>query len=84
MVKCDMKSAVGFVIFVAVVVGLLLLFPGKTYPPIPDDDFHKALGDNSSCMDCHGPGKKNELKKTHPPKFDCLKCHASKAKKART
>jgi hypothetical protein len=79
-----MKSVFGFVIFVAAVVGFLLLFPGKTYPPIPDDDFHKALGDNSSCMDCHGAGKKNELKKTHPPKFDCLKCHASKAKKART
>jgi hypothetical protein len=82
MVKYAMKSAFAFIVFVAVVVGLLLLFPGKTYPPIPDDAFHKAMGDNSSCMECHGPGKKNELKKTHPPKFECLKCHAVKTKKA--
>ncbi len=72
----------GFIVFVVVVVGLLLLFPGKTYPPIPSDDLHKAAKDNAACLECHGQGKKNELKKSHPPKFDCIKCHVLKTKKA--
>ncbi len=76
-----MRSILGFIIFVIVVVGLLLLFPGKTYPPIPYDDLHKAAKDNEACVACHGPGKKDELKKTHPPKYDCLKCHRLSAKK---
>jgi len=77
-----MKSIFTFIVFVVVVVGLLLLFPGKTYPPIPGDDFHRAIRDNAACMECHGPGKKDELKKTHPPKYECLKCHRAEIKKA--
>jgi hypothetical protein len=70
-----MKSIVGFFIFVAVVVGFLLLFPGKKYPPIPSDAFHRAGQDIASCMECHGKGKKYAMKNTHPPKFECFKCH---------
>jgi hypothetical protein len=29
---------------------------------------------------CHGPGMQYEIKKTHPPKFECLKCHRRKVK----
>jgi hypothetical protein len=64
-----------FIIFVMIVVGFLFLLPGKQYAPIPDDGLHKAAGDVAACMKCHGPGKKNELKKTHPPKYECFKCH---------
>ena len=82
MIQWNMKSIVGFIVFVAVVVGLLLLFPGKTYPPIPDDQYHKVIRDNAACEECHGPGKKDELKKDHPPKFECLKCHRPSGKKS--
>jgi hypothetical protein len=74
-----MKSFMGFIIFVVVVVVVLLMFPGKEYPRIPDDGFHQGVTDPAACMDCHGPGRRYEIKKTHPPKFECLKCHRRKA-----
>jgi hypothetical protein len=66
---------VSFVIFILVIVGVLLLFPGKKYPPMPDDQVHRAAKDEKACMECHGPGKKDAMKKSHPPKFECFKCH---------
>jgi hypothetical protein len=75
MVKLIMKSIIGFLLFAAVVVGLLLLFPGKQYPRIPADEFHRAGQDVAACMNCHGQGKRYAMKKTHPPKFECFKCH---------
>jgi hypothetical protein len=74
-----MKSFMGFVIFVVVIVVVLLMFPGKEYPRIPDDAFHRGITDVAACMDCHGPGRQYEIKKSHPPKFECLKCHRRKA-----
>jgi hypothetical protein len=82
MVKCIMKGMLGFMIFALAVVALLLIFSGKEYPSIPDDDFHRGPRDNAVCVECHGPGKQNALKKNHPPKYECLKCHTPKAKKA--
>ncbi len=72
-----MKSKASFIIFVVAVVGVLLIytFTGKEYPAIPSDDFHRGVTTDAGCMGCHGPGKKYEMKKTHPPKFECLKCH---------
>ncbi len=72
-----MKGKWGFIIFVAAVVGILLVytFTGKEYPAIPSDDLHRGVTDTAGCMGCHGQGKKYEMKKTHPPKFECFKCH---------
>lgn len=72
-----MKSTIGFVVFVLVVIGLLYSISGKRYPRIPDDVLHRDVQTDSgaACMECHGPGKKSALKDTHPPKFECLKCH---------
>ncbi len=72
-----MKGKLSFIIFVVAVLGLLLFytFTGKEYPPIPSDDFHRGVTAEAGCMGCHGPGKKYAMKKTHPPKFECFKCH---------
>ncbi len=72
-----MKGKWGFLVFVAVVLGLLLVytFTGREYPLMPADDVHRDAKDVASCMKCHGAGKKYEMKKTHPPKFECFKCH---------
>jgi hypothetical protein len=72
-----MKGMLGFVILVLVIIGFLLLSPGKEYPPLPADKIHAGVAE-SSCMDCHGPGKSDALKKSHPPKFECDKCHKRK------
>jgi mono/diheme cytochrome c family protein len=72
-----MKGKMSFIIFVVAVVGLLLLytFTSEEFPRLPADAIHGAAITPEACMACHGPGKKNEMKKTHPPKFDCPKCH---------
>ena len=72
-----MKGIFGFILIGLVIVGFLLLFPGKEYPPLPNDDTHRAAVE-SACMTCHGPGKANALKQSHPPKFECGKCHKTK------
>jgi hypothetical protein len=72
-----MKGKLGFIVFVVVVVGVLLLytFTAKEYPRLPGDAMHRGVSAPAACMECHGPGKKYAMKKTHPPKFDCPKCH---------
>jgi hypothetical protein len=70
-----MKGIAGFAIFVLVVVGVLFIMSGDDYPPVPSDDVHRAISDNTVCMECHGPDKEHPLKEDHPPKFECLKCH---------
>jgi hypothetical protein len=75
------KSAIGFIVFVLIVIGLLFTFSMKEFPLIPDDAFHRGIQDAAVCMECHGPGKRYEMKKTHPPKFECFKCHKKKGGK---
>ncbi len=75
-----MKSTIWFIIFVLLIVGLLFSISGKRYPRIPDDVIHKdiAFNNTAACLECHGAGKKNALKNTHPPKFECFKCHKAR------
>jgi hypothetical protein len=70
-----MKNMLGFIIFALVVSGLLFLLSSKKYPPLPNDKVHTAIIKDSACFDCHGPGKQYQLKPSHPPKFECSKCH---------
>lgn len=73
-----MKSTLGFIVFVLVVVGLLFSISGKRYPQIPDDADHRAATNTTACMECHGPSQKHQMKTTHPPKYECFKCHKPK------
>jgi hypothetical protein len=77
-----MKSTIGFIIFVLIIVIVLYAISGKRYPPVPGDDIHKAveISNSTVCMECHGPSKKAALKETHPPKFECFKCHKAARK----
>lgn len=75
-----MKSTLIFLVFVLAVLALLAVISGRRIPPspIPLDSRHIALNDPKVCLDCHGPDKEAPLKKTHPPKRECLKCHKVK------
>ena len=66
-----------FIIFVIAVVGFLFFLSANAVKPplMPSDAIHKNLGDIRSCAPCHGPGGNNPLKKGHPPKEHCFKCH---------
>jgi len=70
-----MKNMLGFVMFAVVLVGLLFTLSSKKYPRLPNDKVHAGITDVSACFACHGPGKQYKLKPSHPPKFECFKCH---------
>jgi hypothetical protein len=78
-----MKNTLIFILFVLVVLGLLSAISGKrVHPPfLPEDANHGAFSNISTCMDCHGPDRNAPLKKTHPPKHECFKCHKTKGTK---
>ncbi len=72
-----MKNTLMFVAFVLVVLALLFAISGQRVQPpvIPDDDVHRGVSDVSVCVGCHGLGKKNSVRKAHPPKSECFECH---------
>ncbi len=72
-----MKNTLLFIVFVLLVLGLLFAISGKRVPPplIPADTIHQAVHDSKTCMDCHGFGKVAPMKQSHPPKYECFKCH---------
>jgi len=70
-----MKNTLGFVIFSLAVLGLLFSLSAEKYPPLPRDEVHATMTDTAVCFACHGPGKNFPQKPSHPPKFECLKCH---------
>jgi len=73
-----MKNTLIFIVFVLAVIGILSIFSGTRSPRIPEDDRHKGIVENKACLECHGPDKEAALKKTHPPKYECLLCHKTK------
>ncbi len=71
-----MKNTVVFVVAgAAVLVFLFYLSLSKKVPPLPADAFHKVVTGDEGCVVCHAPGKMAPLKKSHPPKEQCLTCH---------
>ncbi len=76
MKKRDILFAVGILAVVGVL--YLLSATAKKPPFIPSDAPHIAAKTKQECQACHAEGKSNPLKKTHPPKDMCFKCHEFK------
>jgi len=76
-----MKNTIIFILFVLAVTGFLFSISGKKYPQMPADTDHSGVTDTAICLGCHDAGKVYPRKETHPPKFECLKCHKQKRKK---
>jgi hypothetical protein len=72
------KKNIIFVVFMITVLLLLLTISGKKFPPIPDDPDHLSVITIEACQECHNPDGKNPLMDSHPPKFECFKCHKPK------
>ncbi len=76
-----MKGTVGFILFLAVVLLILVVISsGNKVPLIPADETHSIVTSDLACAGCHGPGKIASLKPSHPPKEQCLVCHKRKKK----
>ncbi|MDA8078540.1 MAG: hypothetical protein M0Z79_06325 [Nitrospiraceae bacterium] len=76
-----MKNTVIFVVFMLVVVGFLYSISGKRYSQIPSDARHRVADEAALCMECHGQGNPDALKKEHPPKYECFTCHKRSRKR---
>ena len=67
-------------IFIAVVlsvVGILYFLSTENVVPIPANDSHIGIEEESSCFECHGEGQDYARNKDHPPKDRCFKCHTA-------
>lgn len=72
-----MKNTILFTAFAAAVVLFLSILSSRNkIPPIPDTVFHRNVTTNAACLTCHTPGRQLPLKDSHPPKEECLVCHA--------
>jgi len=69
------KYTAVFIVFVLLVIGVLYFLSGGEYSKIPLDADHAGITDTAVCMQCHGPQGKNAMKDSHPPKYECFKCH---------
>lgn len=76
-----MKKGIIFVIFILTVLGILFLISGKKYPRIPSDTSHISVTIPAECMKCHGTDAEHYIKTSHPPKFECFKCHKPEKKR---
>lgn len=73
-----MKNTLAFIVFVLIVLAILFALSGKKYPSLPENEKHLRLISTEVCMKCHGSDGEYPLKKNHPPKFECFKCHKVK------
>ncbi len=70
------KNLLFAAVIIAVIGFLFFLSSTARKPPlIPSDAIHKNLTGIRACAPCHGPGGSSPLKKEHPPKRHCFKCH---------
>lgn len=75
------------IIFAAAVIGifaLLYVLSTETVVPIPPDDRHIGIVEESACFECHGEGEEYARKKDHPPKDRCFKCHEITGEQTKT
>jgi cytochrome c553 len=66
------------IMFLLTILGILLILfavSRKEFPAVPDDPDHASSSDIRSCNECHGPEGKHAMKESHPPKYECFKCH---------
>ena len=75
MVKFIMKKNMIFVFLMTMIVLVLIAISGHDFPLIPADSEHISIADTEGCMGCHGPEMDSSMKDSHPPKYECFKCH---------
>ncbi len=70
-----MKKNILFLALILLVPIILYILSLETVVPIPPDDNHIGITEEKKCFDCHGEDEAHPLKKAHPPKYECFKCH---------
>lgn len=70
-----MRKNIIFLAIVILIAALLYSLSTKKVVQIPSDEKHANVVEEKICFDCHAEDKGNPLKKNHPPKYQCFKCH---------
>jgi hypothetical protein len=70
-----MKKNLIFTTVLIFILAILYILSKEEIVAIPSDSAHSGITNEINCLDCHASGKANPLKKGHPPKSRCLKCH---------
>jgi len=70
-----MRKNIVFAGVIIFILALLYFLSTEEFVQIPLDKEHINITNEKVCLDCHGEGRKNQLSKEHPPKYQCLKCH---------
>jgi hypothetical protein len=69
------KSSALFIVFIFLILFILWNAPPIEGPPIPNDDEHSNIEEETSCMECHIFEELLKGNTYHPPKTECLECH---------
>jgi hypothetical protein len=69
------KSSALFIVFILLILFILWNAPPIEGPPIPNDDEHSTIEEETSCMECHIFEELLKGNNYHPPKTECLECH---------
>ncbi len=69
-----MKKNIVFAVSVLLIVAVLYIVSTEEIVPVPLDREHQNKAE-TTCLECHGENREHQLKKEHPPKYQCLQCH---------
>lgn len=70
------KPSIIFVLMILLIVFLLWNAPSNEGPQIPIDEDHGKVERENDCIACHSIEALIKENKKHPPKAECLLCHA--------
>jgi len=69
------KSSALFIVFILLILFILWNAPSIEGPPIPNDDDHSTIEEETSCIEYHIFEELLKGNNYHPPKTECLECH---------
>ncbi len=75
--KLIQKRDLHFILMMALVVGLLVVFSLTGKPRLlPSDEVHMTATSDARCLECHGKSAEHPMSEEHPPRDKkCYLCH---------
>lgn len=74
------KSSIIFILLIVLILFFLWNAPSIEGPPIPNDEDHRNMREETYCMECHTLEELMKENLDHPPKTECLECHRKNIK----
>jgi hypothetical protein len=71
------KANIIFFGLILLIIFFLWRAPSNEGPAVPDDEDHKKVIVVGDCIACHKIEELIKANRDHPPKTECLLCHAT-------